>query len=615
MPSSDQEPQFYRVLSEYRDKADGKVPEDQLTRWVTPDDGPSIANAGGIRSQRIARAPAGSAPAFIYLFTSHVRTVFDNPWTDKIDHDTATVEYWGDAKFGKERSVGNRLLRQVLSMPPENRPPILHFVRVRVGFVRFSGLCVVREITERDYEDSEGNHVSNLFVQLAILDAPEVSAAWIRARVMEGPGADFGPFAPAAWQRYRNGELVALSPVHANVRFSEVTPMALATLTINDALKLLISQIERDGYIYQPWQIAAYITAIRTRPFVILAGVSGTGKSRLPALVARLTGMPAPQRVAVRPDWNDSSEVLGYTDLQRRFRPGMVLQQMRTAASDPCRFHTCLIDEMNLARVEYYFAELLSSIEDCVPDAHGGFRSTPVLMQQVPDEDVHWQQQFLPPNLSLVGTVNVDESTHTFSRKVLDRAFTIELSHVDFSESPTPTAQTEQSSPWTADMLISKCRRVADVPISDSEFPGILGQTNDLLTRINRLLVYSQMQVGYRIRDEVSIFTWNAREVLSSFRTRAGIAVDPLDLAVMMKVLPRLTGSSGALRQVLAGLIELALTGQDGSLHSDPTEAVTAWEQNGRPGSVEGAALPMTHARLCQMWQRLEHEGYTSFWH
>lgn len=85
--------------------------------------------------------------------------------------------------------------------------------------------------------------------------------------------------------------------------------------------------------------------------FGILAGVSGTGKSRLPALVARLTGMPAPQRVAVRPDWNDSSEVLGYTDLQRRFRPGMVLQQMKTAASDPCHFHTCLIDEMNLARL------------------------------------------------------------------------------------------------------------------------------------------------------------------------------------------------------------------------------------------------------------------------
>jgi hypothetical protein len=181
MPSSDQEPQFYRVLSEYRDKADGKVPEDQLTRWVTPDDGPSIANAGGIRSQRIARAPAGSAPAFIYLFTSHVRTVFDNPWTDKIDHDTATVEYWGDAKFGKERSVGNRLLRQVLSMPPENRPPILHFVRVRVGFVRFSGLCVVREITERDYEDSEGNHVSNLFVQLAIAWKAQV----LQAEVVE----------------------------------------------------------------------------------------------------------------------------------------------------------------------------------------------------------------------------------------------------------------------------------------------------------------------------------------------------------------------------------------------------------------------------------------------
>lgn len=614
MPPDNQDQQIYRVQSEYRDKTHYSFPEDQLARWVTPENGPSIANAGGIRSQRNASAPNGSTPAVVYLFTSHVRTVFDNPWTDTVNYETATIEYWGDAKAGKDKTAGNRLLRQLLALPPDQRPPILHFVRVRVGYIKFSGLCVINDITVRDYEDSDGNPVPNLCVQLTILDAPAVSAAWIRARVLSGPSADFGTAAPAAWQHYRNGEVLPLKErVDHNTVVPETHNMTPSTTPISDALEFLIGQIDREGYIYQPWQIAAYITALRTRPFVILAGVSGTGKSRLPALVANLTAMPAPQRIAVRPDWNDSSEVLGYIDLQQRFRPGLVLQQMRTAVAAPQHFHTCLIDEMNLARVEYYFAELLSSIEDCITDKNGGFRSTPVLMQQLPAEDAIWQQQYLPSNLALVGTVNMDESTHSFSRKVLDRAFTIELSHIDFSTHEVPPAQSSPTSPWTADMLISRFRRVTDIPADDTEFPRILQHTNDLLTSLNKLLVSSQMQVGYRIRDEIAIFTRNSLDVAGSFRTRAGTSVDPLDLALMMKILPRLVGGS-SLRQVLAGLIELMQTGQDGNLMSDPSDLVAAWEQSGRPFTMDGAAYPMTLARLCQMWLRLENDGYTSFW-
>lgn len=614
MDPENQNQQIFRVQSEYRDKADRTYPEDQLARWVTPENGPSIANAGGIRSQRNASAPAGSTPAIVYLFTSHVRTVFDNPWTDTVDYETSQIEYWGDAKAGRDKPAGNRLLRQLLALPPDQRPPILHFVRVRVGYIKFSGLCAIKNITVRDYEDSEGNHVPNLFVQLTILDAPAVSAAWIRDRVLSGPNADFGTAAPAAWQRYRNGEVLPLKTrLDQTPMVPETQYMTPSPSNIRDALEILIGQIDREGYIYQPWQIAGYITALRTRPFVILAGVSGTGKSRLPALVAKLTAMPAPQRIAVRPDWNDSSEVLGYIDLQHRFRPGLVLQQMRTAVAAPQYFHTCLIDEMNLARVEYYFAELLSSIEDCVTDPNGGFRSTPVLMQQLPSEDAQWQQQYLPSNLALVGTVNMDESTHSFSRKVLDRAFTIELSHIDFYTHEVSPAQSSPPSPWTADMLISRFRRVTDIPADDTEFPQILQHTNDLLTSLNKLLMSSQMQVGYRIRDEIAIFTRNARDVAGSFRTRAGISVDPLDLALMMKILPRLVGGS-SLRPVLAGLIELMQTGHDGNLLSDPTDLVAAWEQSGRPVTMEGAAYPMTLARLCQMWLRLEHDGYTSFW-
>ncbi|MFM7923622.1 MAG: hypothetical protein ACKPJJ_25655, partial [Planctomycetaceae bacterium] len=176
-----------------------------------------------------------------------------------------------------------------------------------------------------------------------------------------------------------------------------------------------------------------------------------------------------------------------------------------------------------------------------------------------------------------------------------------------------PPAQSSATSPWTADMLISRFRRVTDIPADDTEFPRILQHTNDLLTSLNKLLVSSQMQVGYRIRDEIAIFTRNSLDVAGSFRTRAGTSVDPLDLALMMKILPRLVGGS-SLRQVLAGLIELMQTGQDGNLMSDPSDLVAAWEQSGRPFTMDGAAYPMTLARLCQMWLRLENDGYTSFW-
>ncbi len=132
----------------------------------------------------------------------------------------------------------------------------------------------------------------------------------------------------------------------------------------------------------------------------------------------------------MRPDWTDSSEVLGYVDLQEKFRPGVVLRAARVASTDASRHHVCLLDEMNLARVEHYFAEVLSSIEDRCRAIAGGFQTTKVIAQTLPPEYREWQSN-LPSNFAIVGTVNMDESSHGFSRKVLDRAFTLELSEVD----------------------------------------------------------------------------------------------------------------------------------------------------------------------------------------
>ena len=81
------------------------------------------------------------------------------------------------------------------------------------------------------------------------------------------------------------------------------------TFSREEYVSRVIKAIAESGFYFEPWQIAAYITALRTKPFVILAGVSGTGKSKLPALVAKVTGGVS-KLLPVRPDWTDSSDVL-----------------------------------------------------------------------------------------------------------------------------------------------------------------------------------------------------------------------------------------------------------------------------------------------------------------
>ncbi|MBL8811600.1 MAG: DUF3578 domain-containing protein [Planctomycetaceae bacterium] len=385
----------------------------------------------------------------------------------------------------------------------------------------------------------------------------------------------------------------------------------------SDAMRSLIDRIRAKGFVFQPWQIAAYVTAIRTKPFVILAGVSGTGKSKLPMLVAELTGAVTPRRIAVRPDWTDSSDVVGYVDLQNQFRPGVVLQAMREASMNQQRFYVCLIDEMNLARVEHYFAEFLSAIEDRRPSEGGGFESSPLITQELSNDSEEWSDQTIPRNLAIVGTVNMDESTHGFSRKVLDRAFTIELSEIDLagglnkSDDGRPEAALGE---WPITNWMCPASRLDEVDFNDPLNQKDIQRTVETLQRVNEVLVHAQLQVGYRTRDEIALFLINARSVTSAFVTNDGDKVDPLDLALMMKVLPRIAGGSNSVRRVLLGLLGIATNGSPLSADADPRHLIESWERESRPGAFSTGRFPRTASRLCLMWNRLEVEGYTSYW-
>jgi len=473
-----------------------------------------------------------------------------------------------------------------------------------------------KEVGEQQLAEGFGRLASDLFWMLAhhntneLLDVSAPTAAKIRDRVSHARLQE------AYWEMLQDAECskrVLNSIKDKWWPSNTVDPIVKPESDIATATASLVQAIAASGFIFHPWQIATYVTAMRTKPFVILAGVSGTGKSKLPALVAELTTGKI-DRVSVRPDWTDSSDVLGYVDLQDRFRPGVVLKAARVASTDTERFHVCLLDEMNLARVEHYFAEVLSSIEDRRKARGGGYESTKLVAQTLPAEFVTWQEQTMPANFGIVGTVNMDESSHGFSRKVLDRAFTLELSEVDLDlDQSTPSDGTVAPVYWPPSFWHCRATRISECDHEGPGFREAAERATTVLQDANKCLVHSQLQVGYRTRDEVILFLLNANELKDSFVTRDGKPVDPLDLALMMKVLPRLVGGSNAIRRTMIGLLGLA-HGQTMSESDVAETAVESWAAAGRPDAIEGVAYPRTVSRLCLMWERLTSEGYTSFW-
>ena len=224
----------------------------------------------------------------------------------------------------------------------------------------------------------------------------------------------------------------------------------------------------------------AFLAAIRTKPFILLAGISGTGKSRIVRQLARgccpetKDGLPHPLRdeqkpgnfelIPVRPNWHDSTELMGYvTRITGTGKPKYMLTPfvkflVKAWLHKDVPFFLCL-DEMNLAPVEQYFAEYLSKIE--TRKLSGGEVVTDVLVEftdevcgsaieellkpykpaagsPIPPEVTALENAMkadkgvrIPPNLVVMGTVNMDETTCSFSRKVLDRAMSFELNDVE----------------------------------------------------------------------------------------------------------------------------------------------------------------------------------------
>lgn len=383
-----------------------------------------------------------------------------------------------------------------------------------------------------------------------------------------------------------------------------------------------------------------YITAIKSKPFLLLAGISGTGKSRIVRELARACWEEGSaeykahkprnfEMVQVKPNWHDSSELLGYVSRIGAdkdgngviFVAGDFLKFIAKAWEEPEVPYFLCLDEMNLAPVEQYFAEYLSVVESREATSEGVV-TDPILKVSYEEDKVGlkrptgWYRQLvneltsekdvkerflkngicIPQNLIVIGTVNMDETTFSFSRKVLDRAMTIEMNEVDLESGL--TERYEKIGKLGNNELIGTCVEGVDVY---SAHEDVCKKVIAYLKVVNDKLEGTPFKIAYRTRNEFLLYVvnnlpYNKDEKGDNVEENYVIA-RALDEITNMKILSRIEGDETKVNKlfnndVLRNTIKTALT--DVCAEYDNEASISL-------------------AKLKEMKDKLD-SGYTSFW-
>ena len=399
--------------------------------------------------------------------------------------------------------------------------------------------------------------------------------------------------------------------------------------------------------------VLSYLSAIRTKPFLLLAGISGTGKSRI---VKEMAYASCPNEgdlrkdktspgnyclVEVKPNWNDSTELLGYEtvlDGGNYHLTKFVKFLIKAMQHENVPFFVCL-DEMNLAAVEQYFAEFLSILESR-KDVDGTIKSEPLIPAAIfekyqqklhkelfPTKDssntstgagcyttdegtaVYLHSTYaklmeeglrIPRNLIVVGTVNMDDTTYQFSRKVIDRAMTIEMNEVNLNdmfniEKPDALSYREDVvdkgwffAPFAQSNNVLQQMNNDERELLTEKIKTTIGQTDaDGTTTpdsLEAILGKTPFRIAYRVVNELILhfyaLRWENKD--AEFEELYKKALDNI---LMMKVLPRIEGNEDLVKEPLAQL--------------------ATWTK---------AAYPKANAKIVEMRERLERSHFTSFW-
>ena len=409
-----------------------------------------------------------------------------------------------------------------------------------------------------------------------------------------------------------------------------------------------VSQIAESEYVKDN---VDYLSAIRTKPFLLLAGISGTGKSRI---VKEMAYASCPNEgylredktspgnfclVEVKPNWNDSTELLGYEtvlDGGNYHLTKFVKFLIKAMQHENVPFFVCL-DEMNLAAVEQYFAEFLSILESR-KDVDGTIKSEPLIPAAIFNkyDNKLFKELFpskekqekgtsypvvddelapygnityktlreeglrIPRNLIVVGTVNMDDTTYQFSRKVIDRAMTIEMNEVNLNdmfdiEKPDALSYREDvvDKGWFFAPFAQSNNALQQMNNDERELlakkiKATIGQTyadgTTTPDSLETILCKTPFRIAYRVVNELILHFYALRQENKEAEFEE-LYNKALDNILMMKVLPRIEGNEDLVKEPLAQL--------------------ATWTE---------VAYPKANAKIIEMRERLELSHFTSFW-
>ncbi|KWF98083.1 McrB family protein [Burkholderia cepacia] len=351
--------------------------------------------------------------------------------------------------------------------------------------------------------------------------------------------------------------------------------------------------------------VTSFISSLITKPLVILTGLSGSGKTQIAIRFGEWLGKDRLHVAAVRPDWTGAEALFGYEDALKREVDGRrawsvpaPLEFILRAAADPQHPYLLLLDEMNLAHVERYFADVLSGMESgqpCIPNLQKG---TDDCWRLKINAEKHLP---LPRNLWIVGTVNIDETTYMFSPKVLDRANTFEF-RVHSSDLSIEAIKPQPCVVGDQELVRGLLSIAQDDSWHQNRHSDVTNELNHRLRQLHEVLSRYNLEFGHRVFYEAIRFAVLAQE--------AGInGLAPIvDRIVMQKILPRLHGSRRRLELPLLALAQFCRDLPDSVVADDKLQALVIEEV-----PEQGAVLPIAYAKAIRMLRSLRANQFASF--
>ena len=383
-----------------------------------------------------------------------------------------------------------------------------------------------------------------------------------------------------AYRLYNNIETILLK----ESKYLEQIPFNMTTL---------IENIKQTGLLYEDNLIKRYVCSLMTKPFVILSGLAGSGKTQLALVFAHVMSENINQQLCVVPvgaDWTNREPLLGYPNALKQgeyVQPECgALQIMMRALRNPGKPYFLVLDEMNLSYVERYFADFLSALES----------HQEIPLWEKPDEcDSEIPAKvFIPKNLFIIGTINVDETTYMFSPKVLDRANVIEFKISDDEMEKFLKQDMDininVANCLCANMGLDFVKKSTNKCISSNEL------AQKTLVEFFKVLKKVNAEFGYRSATEIYRFIANAKNCAEGMTDE-----EILDAAIIQKLLPKLHGSRKKLEPALKALWGLCF---------DPSIKDTmqiAYE------NIDKAIYKESADKIFRMYESAYANGFTSF--